>query len=229
MNIMFWDFHGHGARDVRYRTFRGVSPGKERRGMAKKIDRRAARTRKALHRALMTLVLRKGYEAITVQDILDEADVGRSTFYAHYTGKEDLLRRGFEMLREELAEAQRAAGARPDASPDGGLGFSLTMFEHAADHADVYRALVGSRGQAVVIAEIRRVLLEMTRKDLAGIREDDRIPEELFLQFIVGTFHTVLIWWLERRPKLTPAQIHEMFRRLVFGGIRPPRARALRS
>jgi AcrR family transcriptional regulator len=50
------------------------------------MDRRAARTRRALHGALMSLILRKGYEAITVQDIIDEADVGRSTFYAHYTG-----------------------------------------------------------------------------------------------------------------------------------------------
>jgi AcrR family transcriptional regulator len=193
------------------------------------MDRRAARTRKALHVALMSLVRRKGYEAITVQDILDEADVGRSTFYSHYTGKEDLLRRGFEMLRVELEEARRAARARTDGSRQGVLGFSLAMFEHAAGHADVYRALIGSRGHTVAIAEIRRVLLEMAKKELSGRRDPGNVPEELMLQFVVGTFHTVLTWWLERKPKLAPAQVHAMFRELVLGGVRPARERGLRS
>jgi AcrR family transcriptional regulator len=85
----------------------------------------------------MSLILRKGYEAITVQDIIDEADVARSTFYAHYTGKEDLLRSSFQTLRAELAEAQRAARGESQEVP---LGFSLAMFEHASGYTDVYRA-----------------------------------------------------------------------------------------
>src|SRR5918996_3826094 len=92
------------------------------RHVAEAMDRRAARTRRALHGALMSLILRKGYEAITVQDIIDEADVGRSTFYAHYTGKEDLLRSGFQTLRAELTEAQRAARASIRGSRDEPLG-----------------------------------------------------------------------------------------------------------
>jgi len=77
--------------------------------MAGSIDRRAARTRRALHDALMTLILRKGFDALTVQDIAREADVGRSTFYAHYPSKEELLRDGFRILRAELSEAIQAA------------------------------------------------------------------------------------------------------------------------
>src|SRR3990170_6343522 len=113
--------------------------------MANVMDRRAARTQKALHGALMSLLLRKGYEAITVQDIIDEADVGRSTFYAHYTGKEDLLRSGFQTLRAELTEAQRSARANINGSQDEPLGFSLAMFEQASGYTHVYRALVGGR------------------------------------------------------------------------------------
>jgi AcrR family transcriptional regulator len=125
--------------------------------MAEVIDRRAARTRKALHRALMSLILRRGYEAVTVQDLIDEADVGRSTFYGHYTGKEDLLRNGFQILRKELAEAQHAARARTVDEP---LGFSLAMFEHAIGYRDVYLALVAGRGGIVAMNEIRNVSSE---------------------------------------------------------------------
>jgi len=126
--------------DVRYRTGSGSLSGNSRVGtMDERIDRRAARTRKALHLALMSLILRKDYEAITIQDIIDEADVGRSTFYGHYTGKEDLLRSGFETLRSELTDARRHAPARRDGSQDEPLGFSLAMFEHASRYTETYR------------------------------------------------------------------------------------------
>ena len=64
------------------------------------MDRRIIRTRGVLQHALTSLILKKGYEAITIQDICDEANVGRSTFYAHYTSKDDLKRSGFERLRK---------------------------------------------------------------------------------------------------------------------------------
>jgi AcrR family transcriptional regulator len=153
--------------------------------MAETIDRRAARTRKALHDALMSLILRKGYEATTVQDIIDEADVGRSTFYGHYTGKEDLLRSGFQTLRRELADAQGAARARLDGLRDEPLRFSRALFEHAARYTDVYRALVGGRGGAVAINEIRQVLLELARKELPAARDDGMVARELVVQFVV--------------------------------------------
>jgi AcrR family transcriptional regulator len=189
--------------------------------MAETIDRRAARTRKALHDALMSLILRKGYEATTVQDIIDEADVGRSTFYGHYTGKEDLLRSGFQTLRRELADAQGAARARLDGLRDEPLRFSRALFEHAARYTDVYRALVGGRGGAVAINEIRQVLLELARKELPAARDDGMVARELVVQFVVGAFLTVLTWWLERRPRLPPSQVDAMFRHLVLNGAGP--------
>ena len=183
------------------------------------MDRRAARTRKALHGALMALILRKGYDAITIQDIIDEADVGRSTFYAHYTGKEDLLRRGFQTLRAELTEAQHATRARAG-SQDRPLAFSLAMFEHASGYRDVYRALVGGRGGVVALSEIRRALAEIVRKDLA-VGEGEAVPQEVRVDFIVGTFLTVLTWWLERRPGLSPVEADAIFRQLAIAGIGP--------
>jgi AcrR family transcriptional regulator len=188
--------------------------------MAEVMDRRAARTRKAVHGALMSLILRKGYDAITIQDIIDEADVGRSTFYAHYTGKEDLLRRGFATLRAELIDAQRTARSRAEGSPAEPLGFSLAMFEHAAGYTDVYRALVGGRGGVVAVNEIRLALAEIVKKEPA-VQEGETVPQEISVEFIVGTFLTVLTWWLERRPRLSPAEADAIFRQLAIRGIGP--------
>src|SRR5258708_27383276 len=96
--------------------------------MAKKpIDRRVARTRETLRHALNSLILKKGYEAITIKDICDAANVGRSTFYAHYTSKDDLKRSGLEPLRRLLVDRQRDAQATPGDSTDRAFGFSLAM------------------------------------------------------------------------------------------------------
>jgi AcrR family transcriptional regulator len=113
------------------------------------IDRRVTRSREMLHQALLSLITEKGYEAITVEEICERADVGRSTFCAHFTSKDDLKRRGLEHLRRELIERQKSATSRTGANAPG-LAFTSTMFEHARDHIHLYRALVGSRGGAIV-------------------------------------------------------------------------------
>ena len=89
------------------------------------IDRRAVRTRGAIHRAFAALALQRGYEAIRVDDICSQAGVGRSTFYAHYAGKDDLLRRVFDHLRHALTAAR---SERPAGSP----AWVDTLFAHAA-------------------------------------------------------------------------------------------------
>ena len=183
------------------------------------IDRRVARTRRALHEALISLIMRKGYDAVTVQEIIDEADIGRATFYSHYRGKEDLLRGGFERLRAELKDARRTASAKQSSAQGGQLAFSLAMFEHACAYRDVYRAMLGGRGSLVAINEIRRVLSELVKEELSALEDNGAVPRELMLQFVVGTFLTALTWCLEKKPKLTPSQVNAMFRHLVTGGI----------
>ena len=70
--------------------------------MPKRRDRRVERTQQLLRGALVSLIREKGFEALTVQDIIDRANVGRATFYSHFDNKEDLLVSGFEDLRASL-------------------------------------------------------------------------------------------------------------------------------
>src|SRR6266705_2628321 len=188
------------------------------------IDRRISRTRMLLQHALNSLILKKDYEAITVQDICDAANVGRSTFYAHYTSKDDLKRKGFDKLRKELVDRQREALTTAADDGDRSLGFSLTMFEHARDHVDHYRALVGGRGGAVSLGRIRQIISDLVRDELAATIDKnsaDAIPRELAVQYLVGAFMAVMIWWLDGGAKLPPKRIDAMFRRLATEGIAP--------
>lgn len=186
------------------------------------IDRGSMRTRAALQHALMSLILKKRYEAITITDICGAANVGRSTFYAHYTSKDDLKRSGLESLRSLLADRQMEALAKPGDLRDRSLGFSLTMFEHARDHAAHYRALAGGRGGAVALGSIRRILSDLVRDEFtatAGKNAAGGMPRDFAVQHAVGAYMAVLTWWLDGGAKLSPREMDAMFRRLATGGL----------
>jgi AcrR family transcriptional regulator len=186
------------------------------------VDRRIARTRTALQHALLSLIVKKGYDAITVEDICHEANIGRSTFYLHYASKDALKRNGLEHLRRELADRQKTARASGSATIDGGLGFGLALLEHAREHIDLYRALAGSRGGGIALDGIREILSDLVRNDLTtstGESPSQAIPRELVVQYVVGAYMAVLTWWLDRGATLSPRRIDAMLRRLTTNGI----------
>ena len=178
------------------------------------MDRRIQRTRSTLHQALMALVLEGPYEAITVQQILDRANVGRSTFYTHFQDKDELLMWGTEHLRETLAAASRAPGAAPDP-----LRFSRAMFEHAHGYRKVYRALVNSSVWPHVRQRIQNILADLIRRETASARRQSRakskLPQELFVHYLASTLMTVVTWWVDHNNSLSPEEIDEVFRGLV--------------
>lgn len=192
--------------------------------MAKRqIDRRVARPRAMLQQAHISLILEKGYEAITVEDIYNAANVGRSTFYAHYTSKDDLRRSGLQHLRRELVDRQKAARPKPGNIGDRSLGFSLAMFGHARDHIDLYRALVGGRGGVVALGTMRQILSDLVCNEFPTTVEKksvDVIPREVVVQHVVGAFMAVMTWWLDGGAKLPPHRIDAMFRSLATEGIK---------
>ncbi len=186
---------------------------------AKAPDRRVPRTRKLLQDALMALILEKGYEAVTVQDIIDRANVGRSTFYAHFLDKQALLLSGLEQLRVFLAQQQPPAVAAPGAPR---LHFSLAMFEHACGYRPVYRALVGTQSGAVVRRHIQQMLTDLVCDELAALAPRDAaapISHEIVVQYTVSAFMGLLSWWADHEPPGTAAQMDAIFQQLTMPGV----------
>jgi AcrR family transcriptional regulator len=185
---------------------------------AKAPDRRVQRTRKLLHDALIALILEKGYEAVTVQDIIDRADVGRSTFYAHFLDKQQLLLSGFEQVRVFLAQQHAALAA----SGEHRLGFSLGMFEHVLSYRRVYRALVGKQSGAVVLQHMQQMLTDLVGDELAALAPRDAavpIPLEIVVHYTVSAFMGLLIWWSDHEPPYTAAQMDAIFQQLTMPGV----------
>jgi AcrR family transcriptional regulator len=187
----------------------------------KSTDRRVQRTRLLLHKGLMSLILEKKYESITVQDILDRADVGRSTFYLHFQNKDELLFSGFQYLQSFLESAQEVSAKGSGKSYERIIGFSLAMFEHALEYRRVNRALLGSSAEAVVRRRIHSVLAGIVSRELRlrlQSRRHGKIPvsPELLTHFLVSTYIAVLTWWLNSKNPTSPEEINTQYRHLVL-------------
>jgi AcrR family transcriptional regulator len=193
--------------------------------VAEKIaDRRVQRTRRLLHKTLMSLILEKKYESITVQEILDRADIGRSTFYMHFRDKDDLLFSGFEYLESFLESAQEHSATVSGKSYERVIGFSLPMFEHAREYRRVNRALLGSTAEVVVRRRIHSVLAGIVSRELKlelQSRKLGSIPvsSELLTHFLVSTFISVMTWWLNSKNPASPEDINVAYRHLVLPGL----------
>jgi AcrR family transcriptional regulator len=186
-----------------------------------RTDRRVNRTTQLLQRAHIDLILSKGYGEMTVQDICDAANVGRSTFYAHFRGKDDLRRSGFKQLRRLLAERQASALASNPDGPGRSFAFGLALFSHAHEHIHLYRALMGTRGGEIGLNTIRAILRGLVCAELEAVATGPRSPmqTELVVQFVVGAYMAVLTWWLDTGAKLPPEEVDAMVRPITTAAI----------
>lgn len=194
------------SEDVRSRTQRKLLFGNVE-GTSR--DKRVQRTLNDLRKALLRLMVERGYEPLTVQDILDRAGVGRATFYLHFRGKDDLLRRSLEPLREHLLEEWKRAATE---AGEGGapLGFVLPFLRHVDSHRALYRATVGRESWAIVHREIKRMLTEFAAEPVKSMRAKS-LAAEVIPQYVAGAMMNVVVWWLESRSKATADEMNEMF------------------
>jgi AcrR family transcriptional regulator len=173
-------------------------------------DRRVRRTRAALREALLDLMSERGYEAVTVQDIIERADVGRSTFYNHYTDKDELLRDGFAGLRGMLTEPGPTGTRR-------WLRFSLPLLRHVDEQRRLVRALLGRRARTPM-RQIEEVLIGIVRDEVGA--DTGAVPAEAVARYVVGAYVGLLEWWLTSRPRMSPEEADRLFHTLVAPGLR---------
>lgn len=184
----------------------------------KRVDRRVRRTREHLKEALVALIEERGFESLSVQDIIDRANVGRATFYAHFDNKEDLLVSGFEDLRGALREHQRRLREQAAETEAGSFLFSRALFDHVAVHRNVFRAMTGERSALVVQRLIQKILLELVREDLRALRSSrGRRPTsvEAEARYIAGGLGGLLTWWVDGGRALTVEELDATFLRLA--------------
>jgi AcrR family transcriptional regulator len=181
-------------------------------------DRRIQKTRKLLHDALGGLIQEKPYDEIAVQEILDRANVGRSTFYMHFRDKDELLLSSIhDMLSSIHATPLTSSVKRHERI----IRFSLPFFKHIHHHRHTGGARMGIRGRAIIHEHLQKVVAEQiaadVRKEFQSRRKTvGQIPPDLLVQYVASTFILALNWWVENRSPLSPKDIDDLFRALIL-------------
>jgi AcrR family transcriptional regulator len=178
------------------------------RGPADRLDRRVRRTRESLRAAIVRLVAQRGYAATRLDDVLAEADVGRSTFYAHYRDKDALFDTAMAHLEQELRCASQHDGRL--------LPFTRPMLDHVAAHAPGSASHV----DVAVLQRMRRVLTRLAREDLmARVPSGGSAPLDLLVEHAIGSFLALVSAWVAAPRGRDAAAIDALYRELIVPGL----------
>ncbi|HZT57027.1 MAG TPA: TetR/AcrR family transcriptional regulator [Pyrinomonadaceae bacterium] len=183
----------------------------------RKTDRRVLRTRDRLGDALVELIQEKPFDSISVQDVLDRAGVARSTFYQHYSDKEDL----FLSDADEFLESMSTVLSR--CAPDSARVAPVReLFAHVAEARRLYDALVESGmihdfmelAEAHFARGIKLRLAELSRSSAIPAAQRDAAARAL-----AGALLSLLKWWIDDGLRLQPELLDELYHRMVWSGV----------
>jgi AcrR family transcriptional regulator len=195
-----------------------------------KDDRRSQRTQKLLSEALIALMLEKRYDRITVQDIIDRANVGRSTFYAHFLDKEDLLVSQFERVLDLFSQhlARDEGHNTPSMSVVG-------LFRHVQEFQPAYEAMVWGRGIELLYQQGQAFLSKRIEADLVAllpVGKQPTVPVAILATHIASTLVTLIRWWLDNKMPYSIERMDEIFHQLVMPSLQaafPKETSAMRA
>jgi AcrR family transcriptional regulator len=195
----------------------------------KQTDRRVRRTRRALQDALISLILENGYDSVTIEDITDRADLGRTTFYLHFRDKEELLMKSIDAIGEDFIEqhATLLDKTRSAQSALDKLKVALDerilyhIFDHARQNADLYKVMLRGEGSAKASERMRNLIRDEASKRLQNLPGlEMKVPLDIFALFFSGTLIELVNWWLENDQPYSIEQMVTYFQQLfVYGAI----------
>lgn len=198
-------------------------------------DRRVQRSRQALRDALLELIKEKDYDSISVEEITQQANIGRATFYLHYKDKEDLLVDEFNERVNERAQiiaeipfsnwlpTLESSDPNTEINPAPPL---LMAFQHVLNHADLYRILLKTEKSDRIFDRIRKIVVHAINEFMETKVKNDpipilfEVPIDLLAAYFSGALLSCVDWWFENDLSYTPEEMTRMFQRLFFPGAR---------
>lgn len=184
--------------------------------MTQRVDRRIQRTRQLLHKALIELIMEKPYDQITVQDILDRANIGRATFYAHFSDKDALLLGGMDEdhfdIRLYLDEAEIVVD-------EDKLLPCYSLFRHAQQFHPLYKAMLGGNGIEVVKKAFHKHLVHAIEQRIKRYAPTISLPLPLVSHYLAGALMSLIIWWLDHEMPHSPEEMDTMVQQIAMMGL----------
>lgn len=179
-------------------------------------ERRRQRTRQQLLDSTAALLTELGYDALTVQDITDDADVARATFYIHFRDKEEAV---WVVLEQHFAELvqQLTTLDEPDPKRRRYRKF-VGLFDFVEANKPLMHMLLSEKSHIKVVQQIGRFMTESLQEDLVGERvaRTTTLPIAFEANFYAGAILHVIAWWLTESPTTTPTELAAMVYQIVL-------------
>lgn len=171
-------------------------------------DRRIKRTQRLLAKALIALTLEKGYEAVTIRDITERADIGYATFFRHYHDKDALLREVSEVV---LAELTAYFPGSPDVDA---VTVGTTLFRYVQEHQNIIRVLLSIHGPNSPIQHVTDLATQDLLRMYAS-KEGSVVPIEIAAYHHINASVALIRWWLEHDMPYAPIQMGQIYSQLI--------------
>ncbi len=196
----------------------------------KNLDRRVARTRRALQNAFIQLILEHGYDNVTIEEITERADLGRTTFYLHFNDKEDLLMQAIDSICDDFIQKHKTVISRIDNHQKHNqdkLQLNLDrdiiyhIFSHARDNANLYKVMLSGEGGAQASRRFASIIQDETIKRLNNLQNHQiKVPAEVFGVSFAGNLMTLITWWLENKQPYPIETMVKYFQQMfLFGAL----------
>lgn len=205
------------SKNERFKSLEPTLHKKKQDKPQRKPDRRIRRTCERLGSALVALIQEKPIDQVTVQEVLDRASVGRSTFYLHFRDKDDLLLSQFEVFLENMSTAlslrkEHSHRVLPVAE----------LFAHIGSQNKLYRTLADAGRLNEFFDLAQGYFARAIEQRLAESRRRSNLPQpELAARAsaLAGSVLSLLRWWLDRGAKESPEAMDDLFHRMVWTGL----------
>ena len=179
------------------------------------MDRRQRKTREAIFNAFITLLSKKDFGQITVGEIINEADIGRATFYSHFETKDSLLKEFCEELFCHIFDAtdDKHSAHKHIFECDAPNSVFLHLFQHLQKNDNNILELLSSRNNELFLRYFRINLQKLVESQLSLFekRKDERLPDSFWTNHISSTFVETISWWINNGMKESPETITEYF------------------
>lgn len=179
------------------------------------MDRRQRRTREAIFNAFTQLLSKKDFSQITVGEIIEKADIGRATFYAHFETKDSLLKELCQELFCHIFDGLKHENQdhRHIFHCDATESVFLHLLQHLNKNDNhILELLAGQRNELFV--EYFRANLQILVTDqlsLFASKKDEKLPESFWINHITASFIETIRWWIDNGLQESPEVIAEYF------------------
>lgn len=183
------------------------------------MDRRQQKTRAAIFSAFTSLLAEKSYSKITVQEIIDAANVGRTTFYAHFETKDDLLKELCEELFGHIIGSAMDRTHTHGLYSDGSAPESVFchLLQHLQENGKNIIALLSCESSEMFLRFFKDSLNELVRSQFINQnrKANTDIPEDFLINHISGSFVEMVLWWIKGHRKQMPEDLDRYFRAVI--------------